>query len=55
MKYKIIKDTTKGQSFDDFEKKINEMILEGWKLQGGINAVSSPKGDLYWVQAMVKE
>jgi len=46
MEYKIVKES---YSTDLLAKKVNEMIREGWRPQGGVCLASA-----YYLQAMVK-
>ena len=57
MDYKIIKSDWRikhkkysNEKFEDFEKKVKEHLLEGWKCQGGVSFSSG--GEFF--QAMVK-
>ena len=50
--YQILK--SRGQH--TMEKKVNEAILQGWVLQGGISLIREVSGNgLVWFQAMVKD
>ena len=58
MTYEIVFST---ESIDDIVTKVNDMIAEGWKPQGGISVTShifSSLGDtptVIYTQAMIKE
>ena len=57
MEYKVVRSET-GGLFDKtdpqkrFEEKINKLIQEGWKPQGGVWSSSTAGG---YMQAMVRE
>lgn len=55
MEYKIIKDSTRGFNFTALEDEVNAYIAEGWRPAGGLSSVRNDRGDVTWVQAMVKD
>ncbi len=51
MEYRIIGHTSQGEISD----RVNQLIGEGWRPQGGISTAVRPSdGDLYFIQAMVR-
>lgn len=50
MKYKIVK----ASSTEPLEVKVNEMLVCGWELNGGITTEETPAGRVY-CQAMTRE
>ena len=54
MKYKLVVCKKKGGSkLNTLEKDVNELLKQGYKLQGGVS-VSKSNGLEIWTQAMVK-
>jgi hypothetical protein len=50
MEYTIVT----GQKKEDLIKKVNELILEGWKPQGGICESGTDSSGFFFSQAMIK-
>ena len=48
--YKVVR----GASSSELEEKVNRMLFEGWRLQGGI-VVTCAGGIEIWAQVMVKK
>ena len=54
MKYKLVVCKKKGGSkLNTLENDVNELLKQGYKLQGGVS-VSKSNGLEIWTQAMVK-
>lgn len=52
MKYTIVNEWRQ----DVFEGKVQDLLDEGWKLQGGVSvSVNGQSNEMYFVQALVKE
>ena len=52
MEYKVVKEW----DLDMFEGVVQQLIDEGWTLQGGVSiAVNGQSNNAYYVQALVKE
>ena len=50
MRYEVLR----FDSYFDLEKKVNEKLKQGWKLQGGVS-ITSHGMSIYCSQAMVKD
>ena len=50
MKYFVVQE----KSAEDLADVVNEMLRDGWKLQGGIGCIGD-QGCWYFCQAMIKE
>lgn len=59
MKYTIIVGNSSGKGLEDFENEINDMLIDGWKLQGGICVIERPdefdNPFLVYYQAMIRD
>ena len=54
MEYKLVVCKKKGGSkLNTLEKDVNELLKQGYKLQGGVSVSNNNKYDI-WTQAMVK-
>ena len=52
MKYTIVNEWRQ----EVFESKVQDLLEEGWKLQGGVSvAVNGQSNEMYFVQALVKD
>ena len=56
MTYRVI---AVGENCDDLsvmklEKKVNDLLQQGWKLQGGVSVSKSTSGRIVMTQAMIK-
>lgn len=50
MEYFVVEET----SSEDLAEMVNEMLQEGWKLQGGVS-VAFDRAYRYFCQALIKE
>ena len=59
--YKVIvsKREYNNTGYDDFVKKVNDLLAEGWKCQGGASIAYCPSNfggyDCHYAQAMIRE
>ncbi len=50
-KYQLVQ----RRSQHELSERVNAMLAEGWKLQGGISVANEANGNYIYVQAMTKE
>ena len=53
-RYEMEYDVVYASSVEGLIKKVNQMIAEGWQLQGGVTVSTQDGTEYYFYQAVVK-
>lgn len=53
-RYEMEYDVVYASSIEGLIKKVNQMIAEGWQLQGGVTVSTQDGTEYYFYQAVVK-